>query len=320
MQKNKVLFFLRILFSATLLYILLYKTDFRLILLNISHISYFTILIILLLVFTSYFLLAVKWSVYLKQYRIIDLFKINMIGTYYSTVLPGQLTGELAKVLKLGKGKSDAEQIAASVLVDKITGMISLLIVGITGALLSSREFSISLSLTFFAVLVLAVSFLICLRIKVFYSFLISLSDKLTNKFPRLNSFVTRVIRMMEEWKLYSGKIRLLTLNTLIGLVTHSIAVLINFLLAQDFGMNIPYWDWCWIYAITSIVLLVPITIAGIGLRDGSLITLIALLGFGREQAMAMSFSALAFVILFAIIGFVFDVFTSNIKPKGENI
>jgi uncharacterized protein (TIRG00374 family) len=241
-----------------------------------------------------------------------------LIGTYYATVLPGQLTGELAKVFKLGKGKQDAEQIAASVLVDKITGMISLMIVGITGALLSSREFSGNLSLTFLTVLFLTISFLICLRLKVFYNFIVTFLNKLTSKSLKLNSVANQVIRMMDEWKLYSGKIRMLSYNTLIGLVTHSISVYISYLLAHDFGMNIPYWDWCWIYTITAIVLLVPITIAGIGLRDGSLITLIAILGFAKEKAMALSFSALAFVIFYALVGFLFDVFTNTIKPKEK--
>jgi uncharacterized membrane protein YbhN (UPF0104 family) len=55
-------------------------------------------------------------------------------------------------------------------------------------------------------------------------------------------------------------------------------------------GVEISFIDWFWILAILNIVLLLPITIGGMGLREGALIGVLGMLSVPPEKAIVISF------------------------------
>jgi uncharacterized membrane protein YbhN (UPF0104 family) len=52
-----------------------------------------------------------------------------------------------------------------------------------------------------------------------------------------------------------------------------------------------------------TLALFLPLTIGGLGVREGTLIGILALYGYEKETAIAVSFIAFSFVIMLAIIG-----------------
>lgn len=74
----------------------------------------------LIAVFVSHLLNALRWRLLLQGFSFPTLIRYTFAGLYYGMVLPGQLAGELAKAYSLGRGRKDAETIAASVLVDRV--------------------------------------------------------------------------------------------------------------------------------------------------------------------------------------------------------
>ena len=72
-------------------------------------------------------------------------------------------------------------------------------------------------------------------------------------------------------------------------------------------GIQLTIAAWAVVVGLVSVVLLLPVTIAGVGLRDSSLVGLIALLGQSQSAALAMSLVLLILNLLGAIIGFLVD-------------
>ena len=68
-------------------------------------------------------------------------------------------------------------------------------------------------------------------------------------------------------------------------------------------GINILFFDWCWIQGVLSLALLLPLTFAGLGIREGTLISILGILGVAPEKALALSFSILGLQIILASIG-----------------
>ena len=73
--------------------------------------------------------------------------------------------------------------------------------------------------------------------------------------------------------------------------------------IAYSFNLSISFIDWCWIWAILSLVLFLPITVAGLGLREGTLVGILGTFGVKPEIALALSFSLLGLQVALAILG-----------------
>jgi hypothetical protein len=66
--------------------------------------------------------------------------------------------------------------------------------------------------------------------------------------------------------------------------------------------------DWCWIFGVLSVALFLPFSIAGVGVRDLTLVGLLGLMSVPPDKAMALSFYLLAVNIFIAGIGGVCEI------------
>jgi hypothetical protein len=89
--------------------------------------------------------------------------------------------------------------------------------------------------------------------------------------------------------------------NWLLTVFAYMIYFLQSYLIAKALNFHIGFWEMAGVIIITSAVLLIPITWAGFGTRELSLVVLLAHWGISSESAMA--FSLLQFVATFFIGG-----------------
>lgn len=248
-----------------------------------------------LLVYGALIVNALKWHLLLKHYRVFELFKLNLIATYYSTLLPGQIFGEVVKAYRLGRGQQDAEMIAASVAVDKMTGLIGVLLVGLGGLYMTSSVHSSILMWIF-----LALTFLLTLLL--FFAQLLEMPLKvlLSKRFSRV---MTSVEHLLSAWRTYLQSPQVLFSSLVLGIIFQLLCVGIVKVLAQSLHIPLAWNDACWIFAVVSLAVFLPLSLAGIGIREGAFVGTLHLLGISSGQALALSFSLFSFNLLTALIG-----------------
>ena len=88
------------------------------------------------------------------------------------------------------------------------------------------------------------------------------------------------------------------------------------YLLSRELHLAIGFYDWSWIVGALTLALFLPLTIGGLGIREGTLIGILALYGYGSETAVALSFVAFSFIIMVAIIGAALS-FTIKVRPRA---
>lgn len=316
MKKSTVKLITKLIITLILLYIFLLKTNISEIIDNISQISFKSIILVVLLFFLAHFINTLKWLFLLPRYKYILLIKFNFIGLYYSLILPGQLSGEVIKAYKLGKGKTDAAKVAASVFIDKITGIIGLLIVGILGIIFTNREIPKSIVYTSLFMVCVCFAVLIIIRINTISNTIKCFLCYISKRITFFNNLVLQFLKLIEAWKDYAKSIKYITINIIIGIIYQLIAVYIHYIFANELGIYLNFLDWCWIYGIVSIALFLPITIGGIGLREGSFISILGWLGIGNEKALTLSFCILGLQIFGALLGGVLELFDFSIKKS----
>src|ERR1700741_2527913 len=123
--------------TAALLHFFFSKTDIKSVLDSLYGMSLTYFIILNVMNILGVYLNAYKWNLFLPDQSFRNLAKLNFISYYFAVLLPGQIAGEAAKAYILGKNnKSQIQKIAASVVIDKITSVVGLLIVGLAGLLL----------------------------------------------------------------------------------------------------------------------------------------------------------------------------------------
>jgi len=234
---------------------------------------------------------AVKWQLLLKNYHLLKLFNLNLVALYYSILLPGQIFGEVVKAYRLGKGQPAAEQIAASVAVDKITGLLGVLLVGMGGFYASSQPLPPILGKMFLG---MTVFLILCL-------FSAKLWETPLNRYASLE-------RLLTAWISYRPQV---LLNSIfLGIVFQFLSVAIIKTLAQGLQIPLTWEDTCWVFAVVSLALILPLTLAGIGIREGAFVGTLSLLGIPSEKALALSFSIFGLTLLTATVGGLLELHT----------
>jgi len=294
---------LKITFTVILLCVFLLKVNTAAVFSSLGKISIATISFVILIDLAANFLSAYKWHLLIPKHSYFQILLVAMLGRFYSFVLPGQLVGEAIKAYQLGTKKDKGEQIAASVVIDKVTGIIGVFIVGIFGLIYSVNNISSGFLIPLIAGMTLTVLFLFSLRLNYFKNLLNKFLRFIATSIPKIKQLIERINRMLEVWEVYLMKPYFIFYNIFLGCLYQLTGVLMISLLSRGLDISVSATDYCWIFAVVSIALLLPVTIAGLGVREGTFIGIMALLGVSNEKALALSFSFLAIQIFDALIG-----------------
>jgi glycosyltransferase 2 family protein len=197
-----------------------------------------------------YSLCFVRWRLLLKSQDIVIPFRVafqlGMLGQFFQTFMPGTVGADLAKAVYIGR-RFPTQKLRAvfSVVVDRAVGLYSILMLGALAfvlgfskiAQMQHRHIPLVQSLGYFLVAVALVGLLSLLLLPFFKPFVARFRPYL-RRFPML---IKTPFRHAEKIILqYSDRPRALWLSVFISLLTHSLAVLILFLIARSmFGVEV---------------------------------------------------------------------------------
>lgn len=249
---------------------------------------------------------------------VIYLFLLTLIGQYYSLILPGQIAGELVKAYKIGKGKKDAEKMAASVIIDRLTGLIGLMCVAILGLSCSSSDLLKNLVPWFWGGAIFFSAALYLFQFPLFDWLIQQILFFIKTSFSRTERIVNQCFRLTEAWKQYLKTPSALLKCFFIGIALHLTSVSIYMVIAAPLDINLPFSEWCWIFSAISVIVFLPVTVGGVGLREGGFVFLLGEFGVSGEKALALSLSLFALRIIGALAGGIIDFMIRDKKNSAE--
>ena len=248
----------------------------------------------------SIFLNAVKWHVILSDIDLRFLNYLTFRAQFYSTIFPGQLFGEFSKLTLWKNTGYTVSHITASVFFDKITGFIGqfiLILIGLSlskaGVSLDNKGIIIFLGLLFFV------------SIFVFSEkHVIELIDKMINWAERkTNKSLLYIKNFYSSWVLFSVNKIILLKSLIWGIVNQFMGIIMIWYVSNSLNLSVALIDYCWVIPLVSFILIVPVSFAGLGLREASLVSLLSLFGVAPEKAIIISLTLLLGQIVAALIG-----------------
>jgi len=258
------------------------------------------------------FLKSWRWHSLLKMqwvaYPLTQAFPAYLSGIYLGLATPGRL-GELGRVLYLtGDKQLSLGRAFSSVAVDRLFDIYLLLLVGGYGLI----AFSLLPEATILPVIVLTL---------LLASPLLLLSKRVGKRLIGL-VYQTRLFGKLAEKidapvdEFYAGVDRLanarIILPLLITVAAYAIFFAQCYLLALSLNLPLPFLDIAVYMAVANLVALIPVSIAGIGTRDATLIALFSLQGINAESALSYS---LLVLFAFYVCGAAMGAIAWQIKP-----
>jgi uncharacterized membrane protein YbhN (UPF0104 family) len=205
-------------------------------------------------------------------------------------------------VLLLRKEEPDLGRLVAVVVVDKWVGLCALLGLGCFGLLWSRPPVPLGI----YALILLGGVGIFLLLWPLRMSFVLRwlkvgvlwLSERVGRE-----SLGRKLLVLFETWQKEVQNTRLLGKALFWGAVYHGLAGAFFFVLALSCGVHVAFLDWLWIFSLLSLVLFLPISLGGLGLREGTLVGVLHWLGIPSPLAMSFAFALLGITLFHALLG-----------------
>ncbi len=259
---------------------------------------------------------AFKWQLLLKGHgtcvSLITLFRYYLVGTFFNMFLPTSVGGDVRRVYDLTQGHASAELATASVLLDRATGVLAMLIIGSVSVLLVPLQWRGA------ALLILAgtATAVLLLGGAIFFTQMQGLLVRLTNLLLP-SALRRRALAFLDTLSHYRNEKRLLGVATGIGLVFQSISVFIVFLLSKALGLHVSLLPFFLFVPVITLATMLPISLNGLGVQDTGYVILFAQVGLPAPVAFSLS---LLFHLYRATIGALGGlVYASGRRDSGDD-
>jgi uncharacterized protein (TIRG00374 family) len=239
-----------------------------------------------------------------------EIFEIGTTSTFYGLILPGTLSGGLIRWYKLARQGNGAGALAALTW-DRLADTVAVAIIGVLGWALSGP--TTAHSIVGPSLLALSVG-LVALYLAGFSTrvgdVVLGPIDAATRRLRegRLRSKLAAVARAARSYHglgaWFPTKVALYSLGV------HLVSSVGFYVWARALGSPVGLAEVTWAWACYTLVLLLPITFAGLGAREGVLILLLKPYGVTGADAVALSFIQLAGTLLLASLGGAYELRT----------
>lgn len=247
------------------------------------------VILSVLIVFILNLSSSIKWYMLLKSRKIkIELWRVYAfynIGRFFNLILPTSLGGDVVRIYQLGKFTNKYHTAAASVIVERFTGMLTLILMAAVAVVLNLKLFTqqwLSVALIIGIIFISGVSWLI------FYKNSLSFFKKVFgNKIKIINKILLKIEKVQKPIFEFKQDTNAMTWAVINSLIFQLLAVLNVWLSALAFGNELSFISALVAVPVILFIMNIPFSIGGIGLMEFAYVFTLPL--FGASTSLALS-------------------------------
>jgi len=213
------------------------------------------------------------------------LFSSYLAGMFLNTFLPGSLGGDVYRVYRVTQVTNDSQVSLVSVFLERFSG---LAVLSLLAAMSLPLTFGLIDSWDVIILFVGVVAALVGGIILVMSPQLLNWVEPWLVKF-RLGSLAERLARIQYLLLQFVQDRQALTYSTLLSLVIHLGIVHYHYLIAQQLQLPVSFWQLLVFVPIVAVITVLPISVGGLGVKEGLWIYLFARIDLSAEQAVLLS-------------------------------
>jgi len=303
-RKNWLLFFLKCAISLSIIaWFLTQKTSLADILREIGRASPWLLAFAFSLHAVGLLISAIRWRILIRaqgdSVPLGFLAGSYLVGMFFNMFLPSRIGGDVVRIWDGSKYSSSLVKSSAIVVVERLTGIVSLLLFAFAASVLRLEMAKdrpvIWVALGLGALGLLSVA-----------AFLLPPAGKLLKKIPDKGiaaRFKNKALSFRGTILHYREKKKALFSAFLLALLLQVNVVVYYFLIGKAIHLSIPLLDYFIFIPIVHLVLLIPVTINGLGLRELSYSRIFSYYGLTAAAAVSFAWIDLGFMIVVGLIG-----------------
>jgi len=228
-----------------------------------------------------------------------SLLATTLVGNFFALFLPEAVGSDVARATR-GMQSATSASFVSTVLLDRVVGLVSLTILAGGALLLGSNVFTDQTAA--YVIGGVAVFFVVGWLLffnRRFMEFIFGLMFRL----PILPRIEKPIRSLYEALYSFHNRPRILIQALLMSLVVQSIEITSVVWLGQALGLTTPLPFYFIVMPIVWLVITIPISIGGLGMREGVFIAFLGQVGVSQPDALALSLLYYSFKVVTGVIG-----------------
>ena len=319
--RHKLILALRLVVSFGILGYLINLLDWQHLSEVVFHVRLEYVWIAPILLLVGLYCLGIRWVFLLKHFGVQlapkDSFIYYLVSNFYNIILPGAISGDIVRVgICAFKKKQSVLAIATTALLERVFGLLVVLFIGSVGILLLSENLRSQMGTTLLITILL---------ISTGTLFGAVISWILIGTFPvRWLEAKTKQIRILSMPVKMLQQLRQIPLSACliifsVNALSQIFDILASYSLSKAISLNLPLIILFVVIPIVYITTVLPISLGGLGVREGVLTILLARVGIQASDAITFSLALYLNRVIIALIGGLLQVFW-HLPTQTENL
>lgn len=257
---------------------------------TLGHATPFWIMAAAALLLASHLLASYQWGRLLAAVDIeLPFWKVAAyyhIGLFFNNFLPANVGGDLVRTLDASRAGSSRATALSTVVLDRLIGTVALGSVAVVTTIPALDHFGLAAAyagvVAFFAVAVLMLRAVVEPRVLAALERVLA-GVGLRRLAPALGELAARLAA-------FRGRRRLLLSLFAVALGVQVMRIGVHVLFARALGLHVPTAYFFLFVPLLAVIVSLPISLNGIGVREGAGILLFGLVGLDRSSAFALQF------------------------------
>lgn len=316
MNARKLVPALRVLVSLLLIYLLYRKTDLRQIHAILSDARAGPLVVVFVQLFLNTAISALKWRLFLRadgiQVPLAKLIASYLVGSFFNIFLPSNIGGDAYRIYDVAQYSRRTANSFMSVLADRLSGFVALVALGFLFGVLGYRSLPnpevFLIPVVAMLGLAAVIGLLIQQRLARWF-----LARPPFSKLPKLASFGGGLLDSVEQYRRAPG---LYAMIMGLSFLFQLNAICCVYMMSVALNFDIPLIYFCIFVPFISLMEALPISIYGLGIRDGMYVFFFTPTGVSREQALTMALAYVLVTLLYSVSGGILFMLRRS-APKG---
>lgn len=246
---------------------------------------------------------AIRWQILTKaqgnNVPLKFLIQSYLVGTFFNNFLPTRFGGDIVRIWDGTRYSQTLIKSSAIVIVERLTGLLVLFLFALIVAI-------VRLDLAHQSPFIWAALALGAFGFSSLFTFLILPWPRFLRSSSRsklLGSLMDKAFALRQTIINYRYQKKAFALAMVWALGLQLNVVVYYFLIGQALKLSVPFIDYFMVIPVVHFIQLIPITINGLGLREGAYIEIFAFYSISPQASFSFSMIDVAFVLILGIIG-----------------
>ncbi|MFQ6108253.1 MAG: lysylphosphatidylglycerol synthase transmembrane domain-containing protein [Candidatus Aminicenantales bacterium] len=303
-KKDFLIFVAKLLFSTSIIvFLLIFKTSVSKISTVIKEANLYWLVLSFSLHAIGLLISAYRWQILIRaQGHAVPLgflARSYLVGTFFNNFLPTRFGGDVVRIWDGSRYSRSLLESTAVVGVERFTGIVVLFLFAFLASLLR-LDLAQSIPVIWVSLLIGCTG--LALVVLFFSSFMRKAIEKIPDK-PLLKRAKRKLIEFRRIILLYREKRASLAKAFFWAFLLQVNVILHYYLIGKAIHLDIPLLDYFIFIPIVLLILIIPITIGGLGLREGSYMEIFRYYGISPDVAVSFGLIDWAFGLIIGIAG-----------------